>query len=44
MGYSARVLSGEEQEEMGLLKAMKAGRKRAYDSRESVMKKIDKWL
>jgi hypothetical protein len=44
MGYSSRILSDDEKEEMALLKAMKEGRKKDYLSRESVMKKLDKWL
>ncbi|OFY94139.1 MAG: hypothetical protein A3K10_02855 [Bacteroidetes bacterium RIFCSPLOWO2_12_FULL_31_6] len=44
MGYKSRILTDEEKEDMGLLKAMKEGRKGQYVSRETVMKKLDKWL
>ena len=43
LGLSNRVLSLEEAEDIGLLNAMKAGRKKDYVSKSDVMKKLDSW-
>ena len=43
LGMQSRALSIEEAEDIGLLNAMKKGRRKDYVSKEQVMKKLDKW-
>ena len=43
LGMQSRELTVEESEDIGLLNAMKKGRKKDYVSKEQVMKKLDSW-
>ena len=43
LGYKSAIISDEEKEDLGLLKAIKKFHKKDYVSEEEVMKSLNRW-